>query len=379
MLSFMNRTPSKSSKTDLAIKVSEEEAEHPAQPAPETLVTDNAVALLPNPAEPETQSTADARPSVSIYSSDGPQPVSTNDEGVSSVALSTVPATQVSHDPATELIRPIAPAQKQRRLSWRPLSFKFLNSQDADEHKPALSMEKERKRKVQITEDRAKRTARISSADKKAKESAVIVRSLIVGPSGISLANTKTKPVSKPKIQKVKSQLMNPKTANRVIAQLKSLPSYAETLPSKENNGDQHTTLAASVPIHAVCLPLTDTEADEKHFSKLHGSDADSGATPAIASVYNSPVTQLHAMFSEMDAVSLFTATDFGLGQPGDGKGILSGAIPTAKTVLDGIQQITPQLMGLGYATGKSIMPDHTGKRAVNLAHNQNNRIHFRL
>jgi hypothetical protein len=290
-----------------------------------------------------------------------------------------VPATQVSHDPATELIRPIAPAQKQRRLSWRPLSFKFLNSQDADEHKPALSMEKERKRKVQITEDRAKRTARISSADKKAKESAVIVRSLIVGPSGISLANTKTKPVSKPKIQKVKSQLMNPKTANRVIAQLKSLPSYAETLPSKENDGDQHTTLTASVPIHAVCLPLTDTEADEKHFSKLHRSDADSGATPAIASVYNSPVTQLHAMFSEMDAVSLFTATDFGLGQPGDGKGILSGAIPTAKTVLDGIQQITPQLMGLGYATGKSIMPDHTGKRAVNLAHNQNNRIHFRL
>jgi hypothetical protein len=379
MLSFMNRTPSKSSKTDLAIKVSEEEAEHPAQPAPETPVTDNAVALLPNPAEPETQSTADARPSVSIYSSDGPQPVSTNDEGVSSVALSTVPATQVSHDPATELIRPTAPAQKQRRLSWRPLSFKFLNSQDADEHKPALSMEKERKRKVQITEDRAKRTARISSADKKAKESAVIVRSLIVGPSGISLANTKTKPVSKPKIQKVKSQLMNPKTANRVIAQLKSLPSYAETLPSKENDGDQHTTLTASVPIHAVCLPLTDTEADEKHFSKLHRSDADSGATPAIASVYNSPVTQLHAMFSEMDAVSLFTATDFGLGQPGDGKGILSGAIPTAKTVLDGIQQITPQLMGLGYATGKSIMPDHTGKRAVNLAHNQHNRIHFDL
>ncbi|KAI0088032.1 hypothetical protein BDY19DRAFT_891932 [Irpex rosettiformis] len=216
--------------------------------------------------------------------------------------------------------------------------------------------------KLQVEEDRAKRAVRISSADKKAKESAVIVRSLIVGPHGILPPNAKsTKPISKPKIEKVKSQLLNPKTANRVIAQLRALPSYAESLPDKESGeAVEHTTLATSPPIHAVCLPLTDTEADEKHFSKLKesASNADLGS---IVSVYNSSLTGLHSVFSQIDAVSLLTAPNLGLGEPGDGYGILSGAVPTAKTIIDGIQQITPQLMSLGYATGKSILPDHTG------------------
>ncbi|KAI0696720.1 hypothetical protein BC835DRAFT_847027 [Cytidiella melzeri] len=365
MLSFINRVSSRSSEVDVATK----EVEEAEQPAPEHALeaeqtTDNAASSSPaaGAAELDLLPAANARPSVSIYSSDDPQTATTNDEAVSSAAVSTVPATQVSHDPATELTRPTVPPQKQRRLSFRPLSFKFLNSQDAEEHKHALSLEKEQKKKSQVAEDRAKRAVRVSSADKKAKESAVIVRSLIIGPNGIMLPNAKAKPVSKPKIEKVKSQLLNPKTANRVITQLRSLPSYAETLPSKENGEEEHRTLAAAVPIHAVCLPYTDTEADEKHFSKLTQSDTSGNdASYIIGSVYTSPLSQVQAVFAQIDAVSLFAAPNFGLGEPGDGVGILSGAIPTAKTVIDGIEQVTPQLMALGYATGKSILPDHTG------------------
>ncbi|KAG6805663.1 hypothetical protein H0H92_014527, partial [Tricholoma furcatifolium] len=60
-----------------------------------------------------------------------------------------------------------------------------------------------------------------------------------------------------------------------------------------------------------------------------------------------------------MNIVSLFTAPGLGIGQPGDGEGVLAGAVPTAETVINGFEQITPQLMALGYATGKSIMVDH--------------------
>ena len=343
-----------------------EEVEHPAQPPEVTSApgpaTDDA-APIPEIVEPEVQRSVDGRPSVSIYSSDGPQPTSTPEAHASSAALSTVPATEVSHDPATEFLSdlpPISPS-KQRRISWRPLSFKFLNSQDPEEHKPALSLEKEQKKKLQVEEDREKRVVRISSADKKAKESAVIVRSLIVGPHGILPPNTKAvKPISKPKIEKVKSQLLNPKTANRVIAQLRTLPAYAESLPGKENNGDGHISITTARPIHAVCLPLNDTEAEEKHFSKLKESAANADLGP-IVSVYNSSLAELHNVFSQINAVSLLTEPNLGLGEPGDGNGILSGALPTAKTVIDGIVQVTPQLMGLGYATGKSLLPDHTG------------------
>ena len=43
-----------------------------------------------------------------------------------------------------------------------------------------------------------------------------------------------------------------------------------------------------------------------------------------------------------------------GLGKLGDrdGEGILAGALPSVKTVLNGFTQITPQLMALGYTAG---------------------------
>jgi len=62
-----------------------------------------------------------------------------------------------------------------------------------------------------------------------------------------------------------------------------------------------------------------------------------------------------------MHIVNLMTAPNMGLGQPGDGEGMFAGAIPTPQTVIEGIKMITPQLMALGYATGKAIVPDHAG------------------
>lgn len=366
----MNRVSSRSSKLDLA-KVDVEVAEQPVQLpiAPETDSVTAPPAPAPDASSAELQPSGDARPSISIYSSDDPQGGQVDDAPASSAALSTVPPTQVSHDPDTELKRATdaPPALKTRRLSWRPLSFKFLNSQEAgDEHKPALSLEKEQKKRVQVAEDRTKRAVRVSNADRKAKESAVIVRSLIVGTTGIVLSDAKAKPVSKPKIEKVKSELLSPKTANRVIAQLRALPSYAETLPTQEN-GEQHTTLAPSVPIHAVCLPFTDSEAHEKHFSRLAVVNGNASAATQLPSVYTASLKQLQAVFADIDAVSLLTAPNFGLGAAADEPGILSGALPTAKTIIDGVEQITPQLLALGYATGKSILPDHTGESFVTL------------
>ena len=69
----------------------------------------------------------------------------------------------------------------------------------------------------------------------------------------------------------------------------------------------------------------------------------------------------LKTVFSEVNLVSLVTTPDLGLGGPPDGPGILSGALPSAQAIIEGVEQITPQLMALGYATGKAVMPDHAG------------------
>ena len=66
-------------------------------------------------------------------------------------------------------------------------------------------------------------------------------------------------------------------------------------------------------------------------------------------------------LFDDLNIVDLVATPDLGFGQPGDGKGLLAGAVPTAKTVMNGVMQLTPQLMALGFATGKAITPDHTG------------------
>ena len=196
---------------------------------------------------------------------------------------------------------------------------------------------------------------KVSSTDKRAKNSALALRSLIVGPTS-TLASQNTTP----NLANIKSQLLQPKTANKVIANLKKLP------PCDDLDDPLHADASgAKGPIHAVCLAYTDTEADALHFSKLTPLSGDREreiTVSGLPSMFSVPIDRIVALFNEMHIINLVNAPDFvGLGQPGDGAGILSGALPTAETVIEGVERITPELMALGYATGKAIVPDHSG------------------
>ncbi|KDR75916.1 hypothetical protein GALMADRAFT_1331812 [Galerina marginata CBS 339.88] len=194
----------------------------------------------------------------------------------------------------------------------------------------------------------------LSSSDKRAQVSALAVRALIIGPT--SSAEPKMTPaIARPQLSKIKSQLMEPKSANKVIAQLRQLPATGElSLNGGHSNG----------PIHAVCLAYTDVEEHNLHFSKLTPPDIQRDVSvqdTRFPGIVSAPLDALAGLFNEMHVVDLITSPDFGLGQPGNGEGLLAGAVPTAETVINGVKQITPQLMALGYATGQAIKPDHSG------------------
>ncbi|KAI9442121.1 hypothetical protein H4582DRAFT_1809110 [Lactarius indigo] len=194
---------------------------------------------------------------------------------------------------------------------------------------------------------------RPSHTDRRAKESALVLRSFIVGQnSGDGSAAPQVR-VSRAQLDSVKAQLLKPKTANKVIAQLRALPA----LPDSASQ--------TSAPIRAVCLPYTDEEADEKHFSQLreveHTKERTMDPAFRLPTVALATVDSITEALKGLHIISLFTAPDLGLGQSGDGPGLLAGAVPTAETVINGIVQITPQLMALGYATGRNIIPDHAG------------------
>ncbi|TFK75456.1 hypothetical protein BDN72DRAFT_758054 [Pluteus cervinus] len=223
-----------------------------------------------------------------------------------------------------------------------------------DDHRPVLSATKEHDKKVAASDARAKRFIQIfrPSSKKRAQKAALVLRTVIVGPT---TAKSKVTPaVASPKLNKIRAELSQPKTANKIIAQLR-------TLPASEPSGDDHKGCPEG-PIHAVCLAYTDAEEDRLHFSKLADEQEETiaGITglPAIASV---PLEKLRTMFNDLHIIDLVKEPDLGIGQPGDGKGILAGAVPTAETVIKGFEQITPQLMALGYATGKAIIPNHVG------------------
>lgn len=197
-----------------------------------------------------------------------------------------------------------------------------------------------------------RRQTKVSGADRRAQKSALAVRSLIVGPlSAPPSSSGGKKAFSKLDLSKAKSQLLDPKNASKLIAELRALPTF-------EGDGSK-----AAGPIHAVCLDTTDAEAEEQHFSRLvqTRSNVVQVESRTIPSVVTASIAEITSMLKDMHVVNLITATDFGLGQPGDGSGILSGAVPTAETVINGIQMLTPELMALGYATGKAALPDHTG------------------
>jgi hypothetical protein len=210
----------------------------------------------------------------------------------------------------------------------------------------------------------------LSDADRRAKQSALVVRSFIVGKDTDQGGVSPQGRISKTQLKSVKAQLLEPKSAAKVIAQLRALPALANSDASR-----------ASAPIQAVCLSYTDEEADRQHLNSLRNlkqlpsqpptttttttraaeATATTIGTISSSSVLGAAIESVTEDFRNLNVVNLFTAPNFGLGQPGDGPGLLAGALPTAETVIDGIIQITPQLMALGYATGKAIIPDHHG------------------
>jgi hypothetical protein len=181
----------------------------------------------------------------------------------------------------------------------------------------------------------------------------------MVGPSGITPVPSKSTTVTKPQLSKVKSQLLQPKSANKVIAQLRALP-----VGHEEMGGDD---VQPRGPIHAVCLEYTEEEADNRHFARLASEIGPEQVTVAAApaNIATASISALTDMFRDMNLVNLIKAPDLGLGQPRGGEGLLAGALPTAEAVMNGMKQITPQLMGLGFATGRAVVIDHTGMSKV--------------
>jgi hypothetical protein len=250
---------------------------------------------------------------------------------------------KVTANAATVLVVSQAPTRR--------FSFNFTR-RDQEVHSTALPVIQDQEKR----EDSSMPSSnKVSNVDKRAKNSALALRSLIVGPTS-TLAPQNTPGLTTPTLANIKSQLLQPKTANKVIANLKELPA-----------SDLHVDKSgAKGPIHAVCLAYTDAEAEALHFSKLIAGEREI----ALPSMFSVPVGELAGLFNEMHVIDLVNAHDFvGLGQPGDGPGILSGALPTAKTVIEGVERITPELMALGYATGKAVMPDHSGTYTIYTAY----------
>lgn len=263
-----------------------------------------------------------------------------------------------------------------RRLSLQSVTS-FYSRKSHIEKAHTLSHDKDLKERAKATEAAKYAATSFSffsrsskASNRHVEQSALAVQKLIVGPGSTTSAISKVPPVTTVQLTKIKSELMRPKSANRLIAKLRELPI------SEENTRDHCLDGTGSVadtptpkslkksrgPIHAVCLKETDAEM-EKYFSKLTTSETAVGLLdkiPSIPSVATATMSSLIPLFEEMHIVNLLTAPDFGLGQPGDGEGILAGAIPTAETIIEGVTKITPQLMALGYATGKAITPDHT-------------------
>ena len=330
---------------------------YPAQPEAAIAVDKKSELELDSSLESKLTQPSDVQvsaPSASTQDASDREPLSPKDVPLPSSPPLSPASPKVTSDQST----PLRPTPEIRRFSFRTFSF----TRTHEDHKSALSTIQDHEKKTHAAAAFSKRLAKPASSksDRRAKESALIVRSLIVGPSATP-SPTITKAIAKPRLSKIKSQLMQPKSANKVIAQLRALPVSDELMDAKDG---KRTAVGAGGPIHAVCLAHTDVEEQELHFAQLTKEDEDqvlevrSLYLPGVATA---SVDKLTRMFSEMHIVNLIKSPDLGLGEPGDGEGILAGAVPTAETVIRGVEQITPQLMALGFATGRAMVPDHNG------------------
>ncbi|KAG2132441.1 uncharacterized protein EDB93DRAFT_906025 [Suillus bovinus] len=234
------------------------------------------------------------------------------------------------------------------RFSFR--SFSFLRSESKlpqperkiSQHSEPIHTQQskahEKEKKSRVSKAFTVRVLQSKASDRRARDTAAIVRSVIVGDHEMVDGRAKrSKPLSKSDLTRVKAQLLEPKSARKIMDHLHSMSA------SSADTGSANTG-----PIHAVCFDAVDKEVHEQHFVQL-------------GSVATATTTALSDALSNVHLVNLITAPDLGFGAPASSPGLLAGAVPSAEAIIDGLQQITPQLLALGYATSKAVLPDHKG------------------
>lgn len=322
------------------------------------------------------------------------------------------------------------PARPQRRISLR--SFGFFYGKDSqpshafptyvaptervvyegDEeeaeasHRPAPTHKRNHSRiPIGLLSPRKPASPKVTKNDKRAVESALSLRTLIIGPAAMD--TKKGKKANEPKtsaataLRKVNQQLLVPSEANRVIAALRDLPppdlppataQTVETVRKKkgvfgrgtrdEDDKTKENVGTVAMPIHGCCLDITDEEAEEKHFSKLTGSGfAASGSavgTEANANTGSADLSSLIPMLKDLRLVNLqaspdmssvnaaslsaqLNAPDLGFGQPAEKDGPFAGSVPSAGSLVEGMEKVGQTLMSLGFATTAAVLPSHVG------------------
>ena len=285
--------------------------------------------------------------------------------------------------PSTSNQNTSEPPRRTRRLSFQSFSFGQNKNKHSAEH---ISHTKQVK-KEEAAEEALKERKLVSTREgRKIDKAAAALATIILGPlhmvasTAVSVTASSKKPVqpkpaSPQTIQKVQGQLLTPKQANKVIAKLRTI-NPAEESPihaSHEHSQLQqtHTHRAGERPIHAVCLDCTDEEADQYHFSKLATTpEVEMRALrdypapspkPGETSFASADITTVVLVLRSMKLITLVTAPDLGFGQPPDSPGLLAGAVPSSQMFGEGLQEITGQLMALGFASSKVVFPSHTG------------------
>lgn len=279
----------------------------------------------------------------------------------------------------------------------------------ATSHRSALAHKRRNSlNPIGLLNSRKPTTPKVDKSDRRAAESAHSLRTLIIGPAALDARGgregKKSETKSSPALHKVNQQLLVPTQANRVIATLRELPppdlpptaaETVETVRKKKGWGfgrgnsreqDKMETIregtgTVAMPIHGCCLDITDVEAEEKHFSKLTGSASAPGSTGGTETSANAGSADLSSLIpmlknlrlvnlqaspdlSSVNAASLtaqLTAPDLGFGQAADKDGLLAGSVPSAGSLVDGMEKIGQTLMSLGFATTATILPSHVG------------------
>jgi hypothetical protein len=316
-----------------------------------------------------------------------PRPSASSEVYVSEIQMVPTPSrVDITGAPVVELSEPTPPTRR-RRISFR--SFGFFYGKDTSGTVPLDDTNKgdNLERSESLKESPAQKIKSKRDA-RKVEKVAMVLRSFLLGPvpdiqpkapSAPSKAapskQTKekaSKPPTPSKLSKANNQLLSPDQANKVIAKLRTLPvPDGPSLPGIEYAGE-HVVSHAEGPIHAVCLDCTEEEADRLHFSRL-SNEADTplavnrptsqraSADPTVPSIASANLSSLIPVLRDIHVVTLVSSPDLGFGQPADGQGPLSGSVPSAAAVTNGMMEITGQLLALGFATSKAVFPDHAG------------------